>query len=176
MASRVASHHSPLALTSPQAPPVTPARLTPSQHPAPPALAPPLVSLGTPRAFLSKLTVAFCVFVWLHKQSKSDLAEVKDDLSARITDVKTEVVSAETRLKAEITRVETDLKADITRVEDKLSADIGEVRSDLAHLKDNLLVDALKRARNPAAAPQLSEASPQQSPPHPKQLAETGTD
>ena len=116
------------------------------------------------------------IIVWLHKQSKSDLAEVKDDLSARITDVKTEVVSAEARLKAEITRVETDIKTDITRVEDKLSADIGEVRSDLAHLKDNLLVDALKRARNPAAAPHLSEASPQQSPPQPKQLAETRTD
>ena len=116
------------------------------------------------------------IIVWLHKQSKSDLAEVKDDLSARITDVKTEVVSAEARLKAEITRVETDIKADIARVEDKLSADIGEVRGDLVHLKDNLLVDALKRARNPAAAPQLSEASPQQSPSQPKQLVETRTD
>ena len=148
--------------------------------------------------FTAGIGAVVAIIVWLHKQSKSDLAEVKDDLStritdvkddlsARITDVKTEVVSAEARLKAEITRVETDLKADITRVEnklsaditrveDKLSADIGEVRGDLAHLKDNLLVDALKRARNPAAAPQLSEAPPQQSPPQPKQLAETRTD
>ena len=39
--------HTP-ALTPPQALPVTPARLTPPQHLALPALAPPLVSLGTP--------------------------------------------------------------------------------------------------------------------------------
>ena len=146
------------------------------------------LAVGT---FTAGIGAVVAIIVWLHKQSTSDLAEVKDDLSARITDVKTdlsaritdvkddlktEVVLAETRLKAEITRVETDLKADITRVENKLSADIGGVRGDLAHLKDNLLVDALKRARNPAAAPQLSEVSPQQSPPQPKQLAETKTD
>ena len=94
---------------------------------------------------------------WLHKQTKTDLADVKDDLSVRITDVKT------------------DLKDDIARAEDKLLADIGEVRGDLVHLKDNLLMDALKRARNPAATTQLSEASLQQPPLQPKQLAEIST-
>ena len=128
--------------------------------------------------------VVVAIIGWLHKQSKSALAEVENRLSVRITDVKddlsTDIGEAETRLKAEITRVETDLKAEITRVEeklsaeitrveDKLSADIGEVRGDLTHLKDNLLVDALKRARNPAAAPQLIEASPR-----PREPAETG--
>ena len=116
------------------------------------------------------------IIVWLHKQSKSDLAEVKDDLSTRITDVKDDLSTRITDVKTEVVSAEARLKAEITRVEDKLSADIGEVRGDLAHLKDNLLVDALKRARNPATAPQLSEVSPQQSPPQPKQLAETRTD
>ena len=143
--------------------------------------------------FTAGIGVVAVIIGWLHKQTKTDLADVKDDLSVRITDVKTElkgaIVSAERRLKAEITRVEgditelkddigdlrTDLKADIARAEDKLSADIGEVRGDLVHLKDNLLVDALKRARNPAAATQLSKASLQQPPLQPKQLAETST-
>ena len=128
------------------------------------------------------------IIVWLHKQSKSDLADVKDDLSARIADVKDDlarvdtnleatrtelkgdIARAEDKLSADIARVEDKLSTDIARVEDKLSADIGEVRGGLAHLKDNLLVDALKRARNPAAATQLSEASPQ-----PRELAETST-
>ena len=131
------------------------------------------------------------IIVWLHKQSKSDLAEVKDDLSARITDVKddlsaritdvkddlkAEVVSAETRLKAEITRVETDLKADIARVE----ANIAEVGGDLKDLKDKLYDDARSQAamyqwQLAATRPATSEASPQQSPPQPKQLVETST-
>ena len=120
------------------------------------------------------------IIVWLHKQSKSDLAEVKDDLSARITDVKddlkAEVVSAETRLKADIARVETDLKADIARVD----ANVAEVGGDLKDLKDKLYDDARSQAamyqwQLAATQPAASEASPQQSPPQPKQLAETST-
>lgn len=118
--------------------------------------------------FTAGIGVVAAIIGWLHKQTKIDLAEVKDDLSVRITDVKTE-------LKDDIGDLRTGLKADIARAEDKLSADIGEVRGDLVHLKDNLLVDALKRARNPAAATQLSEASLQQPPLQPKQLAETST-
>ena len=142
---------------------------------------------------VTTFTALTIVVGWLHRQSKSDLKSVRDDLSARITDVKDNLSTRITKVEADIARVEdklsadiaevhtdlkatrTELKGDIARAEDKLSADIAEVGGDLKDLKDNLLVDALKRARNPAAAPQLSEASPQQPPPQPKQLAETST-
>ena len=129
---------------------------------------------------VTTITALTVVVGWLHRQSKSDLKSVKDDLSTRITDVKddlkTEVASAETRLKAEITRVETDLKADIARVE----ANIAEVSGDLKDLKDKLYDDARSQAamyqwQLAATRPATSEASPQQSPPQPKQLAETST-
>ena len=120
---------------------------------------------------VTTFTALTIVVGWLHRQSKSDLKSVRDDLSARITKVEADIARAEDKLSADIAEVRTDLKAtrtelkaDIARAEDSLSADIGEVGGDLKDLKDNLLVDALKRARNPAAAPQLSEASPSSRP------------
>ena len=147
---------------------------------------------------VTTITALTVVVGWLHRQSKSDLKSVKDDLSTRITDVKddlstritdvkdglkAEVVSAETRLKAEITRVETDLKADIARVEAdvaRVEANIAEVGGDLKDLKDKLYDDARSQAamyqwQLAATRPATSEASPQQPPPQPKQLAETST-
>ena len=125
---------------------------------------------------------------WIHRQSKSDLKSVRDDLGDLRTDLKDEIVSAETRLKGEIARVEIDLKADIARVEGELAttrtelrADIAEVGGDLKDLKDKLYDDARSQAaiyqwQLAATQPAASEAPPQQSPPQPKQLAETSTD
>ena len=143
---------------------------------------------------VTTITALTVVVGWLHRQSKSDLKSVKDDLSVRITDVKddlkTEVASAERRLKAEITRVETDLKADIAKVEAdvarveadvaRVEVNIAEVSGDLKDLKDKLYDDARSQAamyqwQLAATRPATGEASPRQSPPQPKQLAETST-
>ena len=136
---------------------------------------------------------------WLHRQSKADLKSVRDDLGDLRTDLKDEIVSAETRLKGEIARVEIDLKADIARVEGELAttrtelkadiatartelkANIAEVGGDLKDLKDKLYDDARSQAaiyqwQLAATQPAASEVSPQQSPPQPKQLAETRID
>ena len=136
---------------------------------------------------------------WLHRQSKADLKSVRDDLGDLRTDLKDEIVSAETRLKGEIARVEgelattrtelkadiatarTELKTDIATARTELKADIAEVGGDLKDLKDKLYDDARSQAaiyqwQLAATQPAASEASPQQSPPQPKQLAETRTD
>ena len=114
---------------------------------------------------VTTITALTVVVGWLLRQSKSDLKSVKDDLSVRITDVKDD-------LKAEVGRVE----ADVARVE----ANIAEVSGDLKYLKGELYDDALSQAamyqwQLAATRPATSEASPQQSPPQPKQLAETST-
>ena len=107
---------------------------------------------------------------WIHRQSKSDLKSVRDELKA-------EVASAEERLKKDIT----ELKADLTSAENSLKADIAEVGGDLKDLKDKLYDDARSQAaiyqwQLAATQPAASEVSPQQSPSQPKQLAETRTD
>ena len=126
---------------------------------------------------VTTITALTIVAGWIHRQSKSDLKSVRDDLGDLKTDLKTEVASAETRLKADIT----DLKTDLTSAENNLKADIAEVRGDLKDLKDKLYDDARSQAaiyqwQLATTQPAASEASPQQSPPQPKQLAETRTD
>ena len=112
---------------------------------------------------------------------KTDLAsartELKTDIATARTELKTEVVSAEERLKADIT----ELKADLTSAENSLKADIAEVGGDLKNLQDKLYDDARSQAamyqwQLAATQPATSEAPLQQSPPQPKQLAETRTD
>ena len=125
---------------------------------------------------VTTITALTVVVGWLHRQSKSDLKSVKDDLSTRITDVKDD-------LSTRITDVKDDLKADIARVEAdvaRVEANIAEVGDDLKDLKDKLYDDARSQAamyqwQLAATQPATSEASPQQSPPQPKQLAETST-
>ena len=149
-------------------------------------------------------TALTMVVGWLHRQSKSDLKAVRDelgdlktDLTAKITEVKTdltadiaevkadlsaEIVAAETRLKADIAEVKTDLKGDIADVK----TDIASVDGDLKDLKDKLYDDALGKVamyqwqlvatQPPASEAPSQQPQPQQSPPQSRQLAQTGTD
>ena len=128
---------------------------------------------------------------WIHRQSKSDLKSVRDELKAEVASaeerLKTDLTSAEARLKKDITELKTDLatartelKADLTSAENSLKADIAEVGGDLKDLKDKLYDDARSQAaiyqwQLAATQPAASEVSPQQSPSQPKQLAETST-
>lgn len=136
---------------------------------------------------------------WLHRQSKSDLKSVQDELKAEIvatearlqadiTEVKADLAATRTELKADIAEVKadlvatrTELKAEIAEVRTELKTDIAEVGGDLKDLKDKLYDDARSQAaiyqwQLAATQPVASEASPQQSPPQPKQLAETRPD
>ena len=98
---------------------------------------------------------AFSVVVgWLHRQSKSDRAEMKADirgvedrLTANMTDLKTElktdIARLDDRLTSSIADLRTELKTDIAGVEDRLATNIAEVGGDLKDLKDRLFDDAL---------------------------------
>lgn len=103
-------------------------------------------------------TALTIVVGWLHRQSKSDRAEMKADirgvedrLTANMTDLKTElktdIARLDDRLTASIaelrTELKTELKTDIAGVEDRLATNIAEVGGDLKDLKDRLFDDAL---------------------------------
>ena len=136
---------------------------------------------------------------WIHRQSKSDLKAARDDLKGEITAVKTDLTTnidevktdlklAEARLQKDITEVKTDLttniaevKTDLKLAEARLREDIAKVGDDLKDLKDKLYDDARSQVsmyqwQLAATQPTTSEGTPHQSPPKPKQLAETTTD
>lgn len=77
-------------------------------------------------------TALTIVVGWLHRQSKSDRAEMTADIRG-----------VEENLTAIIADLRTELKTDIAGVEDRLTANIAEVGGDLKDLKDRLFDDAL---------------------------------
>ena len=82
-----------------------------------------------------------------------------------------------TELKDDIAELKTDLKL----TEARLREDITKVGGDLKDLKDKLYDDARSQVsmyqwQLAATQPTTSEGTPQQSPPKPKQLAETTTE
>ena len=95
-------------------------------------------------------TALSIVVGWLHRQSKSDRAEMKADirgvedrLTTNMTDLKTDIARVDDRLTASIADLRTELKTDIAGAEDRLATDIAEVQGDLKDLKDRLFDDAL---------------------------------
>ena len=142
-------------------------------------------------------TALTMVVGWLHRQSKSDLKAVRDelgdlrtDLTAKITEVKADlkgdIAEVKTDLKADIVAAETRLKGDIAEVKTDLTAKIAEVGGDLKDLKDKLYDDARGQVamyQRQLAAAQLADSEApsqqpqsQQSPPQSRQLAQTSTD
>ena len=132
---------------------------------------------------------------WIHRQSKSDLKGVRDDLTANIAEVKTDLKLTEARLREDIAEVKTHLKltearlrediaevkTDLKLTEARLREDITKVGDDLKDLKDKLYDDARSQVsmyqwQLAATQPATSEGTPQQSSPQPKQLAETTSD
>lgn len=132
-------------------------------------------------------TALTIVVGWLHRQSKSDRAEMKADirgvedrLTANITDLKTElktdIARVDDRLTASIADLRTELKADITGVEARLATDIAEVRDDLKDLKDRLFDDALGQiARYQWQLAATTPSATSEDSPEPTALAEAST-
>ena len=90
-------------------------------------------------------TALTIVVGWLHRQSKSDRAEmtadirgVEDRLTTGMTDLRTElktdIARVDDKLTAGIADLRTELKTDIARVDDKLTASIADQGTELKAL------------------------------------------